>query len=490
MVEIPDHLKSAIAETLRVEGGYNPHDKHGLPTYRGITSETWQKWLRSNKSIHITERQAGEDLTYIAGRSGGRSHSGLDKASYEHLAPQIFHKDYFTDYGFDKIHSEKIQKFVMEISFHRGPDSARWAMMYAAGIEARDSDPLLKEKLTKSEKRRHAVDYANAFLALGQAPNQHTLDEDKNKPVNAEAENRFYGRLRVAKLVEESHFVAYGKDGALSRARGLFNRAFDYQWPQGLTKEHPGLDPTLDKYFLATYHNFLDIHQSYNQNHNKDAFDAKIKATSVGLAVDPCSPLNQKKNPDKKADCPAPPSTHSQPSSPPTAHEPSLWEKTKWVLSHLDPRPTLSKLGHALNPMTWLSWAQPDPGPVVRFDLPPTKDYSVKANQSHHENPHQHSVKAVPKIAHHAAENPAHHHDVEKSKHMAHASLHPALHEAKPTSRETHIAHSATHKPKVTKSVITHDHDKHPVSHDAHVSPPKLPANTKSKPATAEHHHR
>ncbi|MBN8542785.1 MAG: hypothetical protein J0M34_00795 [Alphaproteobacteria bacterium] len=176
-----------------------------------------------------------------------------------------------------------------EIAYHRGVGSAKWSMLYATGTVPRHADPLLDRNLDiRGISMGDAVDLANGFLASG--ANRTTVDGAA--PIDRQALSRLYGRLRVAKMMQESHFVSDGEAG--ERAYGLFRRAFEFPWPPNLSIDNPGLDPELDRHWLSAYNRFRELYQGReNGTLSRAEFNRQIREFSDNLMRDPNSPLNQ-----------------------------------------------------------------------------------------------------------------------------------------------------------------------------------------------------
>ncbi len=292
---IPKHLQKVINEIFRVEGGYNPIDRDNLPCLKGITAVVWAEWLNTHpelnpKGIKFTKEMAADDLRAIAGK-GGKPYSNLSDEAFTKQASQITYETFFTKPGFDKINSPAIQQYIMEISFHRGPGSAQWALNYATGVEHRHADPLLPKGLGRSPERKDAVAHANGFLSTGRDDTKGT----QGAAVNPEAEERLYGRLRTAKLIQESHFIGRGNPRITNMALGLFRRAFEFDWAVG-NQDDPGLVVGKDDAHLKIYNQFKNAYDDYTDKPTRTArneFTTVATVTAEKLLADPTSPLHR-----------------------------------------------------------------------------------------------------------------------------------------------------------------------------------------------------
>jgi hypothetical protein len=283
---IPSHLLPSMKQTFQFEGGYVAHDLHGYPALFGFTAQFLKEDAKRN-GIMITEAQAAADITamYQAHLQGKdnlvTAHSRI---SYAELSGHRYEKDYdtyFKRHGFEAIASNDIQKYGIEFSYNRGPDSFRWGMMYAAGVMPRDADPLLNH--TTPAGLSEAINYANGFLATGE--NRHA---DALHPTGDQHTNmiRFNARLRVAKMMQESQYAATHAN--LDSVLGRFNRAFEFDWPKGTSMDHPGFDPIKDVHFLKAYDQFKTIYKDYQAHQiTHEQFNHQIAAFSSNLLHDP-----------------------------------------------------------------------------------------------------------------------------------------------------------------------------------------------------------
>ena len=291
MMTIPNYMLPSMAKTFQFEGGYVASDMHGYPALFGFTASFLMEDAK-RRGIHITEAQAGADITamyqaHLKGQGGLKAaHS---KISYDELHAERYEKayeTYFSSHGLEAIASQDIQKYAIEFSYNRGADSLRWGMLYAAGVMPRDQDPLLNHSTPAG--LSEAIQYANGFLATG--VNRHA---DADHPRGDAHENmlRFNARLRVAKMMQESQFAAThtNRDSVLGR----FNRAFEFPWPAGSSIDNPHLDPVKDEHFLKAYDQFKVIYEAYKTHKiTKTQFTDEIAQFSINLLGDPTLPSN------------------------------------------------------------------------------------------------------------------------------------------------------------------------------------------------------
>ena len=335
---IPKHLQKVINEIFRVEGDYNPVDRDNLPCLKGITAAVWADWVNNDPNLKLkdqklTPKMAADDLRAIAGE-GGKPYTNLSNEAFTKQASQITYETFFTKLGFDKINSQAIQQYVMEISFHRGPASAQWALNYATGVEHRHADPLLPKGLKKSPERKDAVAHANGFLSTGKDDTNGT----QGAAVNPEAEERLYGRLRTAKLIQESHFIGRDNPRMTKMALGLFKRAFEFEWSVG-NADDPGLVAGKDDAHLKIYNQFKSAYDDYTDQPTRTArvdFTRVATVAAKTLLADPSSPLNSK-SPEK----PIPPPKPSAPEPTVIAAAPAKPATEVKTLAVAAPEPTV-----------------------------------------------------------------------------------------------------------------------------------------------------